>query len=234
MAIVNGASGDNILTGNDNEADIISGFEGNDWLRPKTHAVGGAADQCIGGTHTIADTIEVDASAETQGVDFSLTRVTSVSDRFNVIVSEVERMVYTGGSGSDIFRLAGAQGGIVNGGGGLGADTVVVDNSHLVTASTFTFASNMNLNGFQIFNMERVTLVSGSGDDKLIGGLSDDIFNGGQGNDTFVWTGGFDVYDGGLGVDLVDYSAVTSGGIALDLVNGRVRGPLGQRHAEKY
>jgi Ca2+-binding RTX toxin-like protein len=224
MAIVNGGSGDNILNGFDNEADILSGFDGNDWLRPKTHVIGGAADQVIGGNHSIADTIEVDASGETQAVTFRITGVTSVSDRYNVVVSEVERMVYTGGSGNDIFHLAGAQGGIVN--GGLGVDFLNANLGHLVTPITFTFASNMNFNGFQIFNMERVAFTAGSGNDRLTGGINNDILNGGLGNDTFVYTGGFDTYDGGAGVDLVDFSANTRG-VEVSLASGRAIDSLG-------
>ncbi|MGH6769591.1 MAG: calcium-binding protein [Xanthobacteraceae bacterium] len=232
MAIINGGPGDNLLNGFDNEADVISGNDGNDLMVPKTHVVGGAADQVIGGTHTLADTIRVWAMGETLGVRFSVTRITSDSDRYNVIVSECERVDFIGGSGDDFFDLSGAQGGVVD--GGAGQDVVDIDLANRVTPLTFVFnPTQINLNypnGFLIKNMESVSLTSGSGDDHLTGGASSDLLNGGLGNDTFVYTGGNDIYDGGAGIDLIDYGAVitplSGTGVTVNLAGGRALGPF--------
>lgn len=52
-----------------------------------------------------------------------------------------------------------------------------------------------------------------AGNDTLIGGLGNDVIKGGAGNDTFVITStadGRDSYDGGDGIDTIDYGAVTT------------------------
>ena len=53
-------------------------------------------------------------------------------------------------------------------------------------------------------------LSGGSGNDKLTGGAGNDIENGGDGNDTFkegASASGADTFNGGAGVDRVDYSS---------------------------
>ncbi|BAT58850.1 bifunctional hemolysin/adenylate cyclase precursor [Variibacter gotjawalensis] len=56
-------------------------------------------------------------------------------------------------------------------------------------------------------------LYGDAGNDTMIGGLGDDILKGGADNDTFIITStadGHDKYDGGAGIDTVDFSAVTA------------------------
>ncbi len=61
-----------------------------------------------------------------------------------------------------------------------------------------------------------------AGNDTLIGGLGNDTIKGGAGNDTFVITStadGRDSYDGGEGIDTLDYSALNTA-VNLTLKDG--------------
>ena len=62
------------------------------------------------------------------------------------------------------------------------------------------------------------TLLGGAGNDTLFGGDGDDSLNGGDGEDVLLADNGADIFVGGLGMDRVDYRAVTQA-MTIDLRN---------------
>ena len=119
-----------------------------------------------------------------------------------------------GGGGSD--TLSGMDGndlinvgtGNFNADGGAGTDTLILDLSnnfdavHLTFAATFTVTTAQTFgtaNGFEI-----LSVISGSGDDKIIGGAGNDTINAGLGRDTLtggagddhLFVGNLDIFSG--------------------------------------
>lgn len=68
-------------------------------------------------------------------------------------------------------------------------------------------------------------LNGGNGDDLLDGGTGNDTVIGGAGNDVFIGvdSGGADSYNGGAGIDTVDYNTAGAG-VTVDLVGGKSSG----------
>ena len=147
-----------------------------------------------------------------------------------------------GGQGDDSLRGEGGNdsidGGIGNDilNGGAGADTIdggdgidLLDFSEATNAVEVRLYTNSGaLNdaaGDSYFNIENV--VSGSGNDKLIGDTAANMLDGGEGNDFFSGREGNDTILGGLGADtmfgdagtdLIDYSTAT-GSVEVRLYN---------------
>lgn len=120
---------------------------------------------------------------------------------------------YVGGADADTLDYSAVTGGIaidlavgtaveLTVGAGIGADTLSEIEIVLGGAGDDTIAGDDNAN----------TLSGGGGDDSLFGGLGDDVFLG-------AGDGGNDTYDGGEGIDTVDFSGI-SDSIAADLLAG--------------
>lgn len=153
----------------------------------------------------------------------------------------------TGGAGNDIFNGGDGDDTLVAGAlttdgadiynGGAGIDVVsYAARSIGVTASIDGVANDGETGADELDNVKAdiEDLIGGSDDDiltgsalanTLTGGAGDDVLNGLAGNDTFdegSADSGSDTFNGGLGTDLVDYSArttaltVTMDGVAAD------------------
>ncbi|MGH6769590.1 MAG: calcium-binding protein [Xanthobacteraceae bacterium] len=223
----------NSLLGNDNEDDLLQGLDGNDLLRPLSQGPGGGSDVVDGGNHaqtalSFGDTLEVDVGAtfEFQTVNFSLTRITSVSGRYDVIASNIENVTFAGGSGDDVFDVRGAVKATIAGRNGI--DRLIVE----FASATANLNISLSDTGGGTFgavtysSIERLTATTGSGNDVLKGGSNADILIGGMGNDTFLGSSGWDTFDGGAGIDVVNYS-VASIPLFVDLANGRLTNDTG-------
>ena len=70
-------------------------------------------------------------------------------------------------------------------------------------------------------------VVAGSGADRLTGGPGADVLRGEEGDDVFLDLVGNDTIVGGAGADLLDLSAVATGGVAISLNGTADDGPLG-------
>jgi Ca2+-binding RTX toxin-like protein len=96
--------------------------------------------------------------------------------------------------------------------GGAGVDTV--DYSYWNGGGTYNLATGVaSFSGFyneQILNFE--SIITGAGNDNIIGNDLENRLEGGAGNDTLSGGGGQDYMDGGAGVDTVDYSYWNGGG----------------------
>ena len=96
--------------------------------------------------------------------------------------------------------------------GGAGVDTV--DYSYWNGGGTYNLATGVaSFPGFyneQILNFE--SIITGGGNDNIIGNDLDNRIEGGDGNDTLSGGGGQDYMDGGVGIDTVDYSYWNGGG----------------------
>lgn len=103
----------------------------------------------------------------------------------DVVVQNAEAFTVSLGEGNDTFT-------------GLGG---AISATHLVDGVTSLAAATADL-----------VIYGGAGNDTLTGGAGDDELYGGEGNDTFktdVADDGSDAYDGGEGVDTMDYSSRT-------------------------
>ncbi len=112
---------------------------------------------------------------------------------------------------------------------GVGAHTVTADNIEHVRIEMGTGGDTVNVSGD--FNgtdlsVSTITVTGGTGNDTVnASGLTSNhriVFNGGAGDDTFVSSnaGGNDTFAGGtdgLNGDTVNYSAITGGGVNVDL-----------------
>ena len=203
---VSGGDGNDTVTGDDGN-DIITGGNGNDLLY-----AGAGNDNVDGGDGN--DTITGDA-----GID------TLVGGGGNdTIYAGADNDIVDGGSGNDTLtgdagddRLTGGAGNdIVD--GGAGSD--IVDYSNATAAWTINLLTNTATSGAEtdtIYNIENV--VSGSGNDVIIGTAAANNLSGGAGNDVISGGGGNDIISGGIGTDRLvlaglqaSYSITTSGG----------------------
>jgi Ca2+-binding RTX toxin-like protein len=101
--------------------------------------------------------------------------------------------------------------------GGAGTDRLEIDRSDQALALVFDLFANgvtSMLDGTQLGSFEQMVFLSGSGNDDLAGGASDDLITTGAGNDRLTGRGGNDSLRGGAGADIMD------GGSGDDLLTG--------------
>jgi Ca2+-binding RTX toxin-like protein len=212
-------AGDDTVTGGA-QADTINTGDGNDVIDAKARPTlaGSGIDVVDGGDGT--DTLIVNASSESQSVFLSVGNaptfaVNSDSGNFDVDAYNMEKVKFTGGSGADSIST-GSFGGTVNGGGGI--DHWLADLGFLTNNLTFTLGATTAIAAAgltSITNIERIDLLTGSGNDTITGGARADLINTGDGDDTIDAKtrigGGVDVVDGGAGIDtlVVNAAAVT-------------------------
>ena len=203
LTVTMGAGSNDGETGeNDNVAadvEVLTGGGGDDTLTggaANNTLNGGAGDDTLNGGNG-DDTLNGDA-----GDDTFLSPAADGADAYN------------GGAGTDVVSYAGRSATVVasidavaNDGEDAELDNVKADIEDLIGGDG------------------NDTLTGSAGNNELTGGAGDDILNGGAGNDTFVAAAtddGADTFNGGTGVDTVDYSArtatltVTMGNAAAD------------------
>jgi Ca2+-binding RTX toxin-like protein len=127
-----------------------------------------------------------------------------------------------GKGGNDVITVTGGMD-AVNGGAEYfeGYDTLVVDYSAKTLAVT-TLAANAGYaagagDKVTMKNIERVSVMGGSGDDSLRGMDSRDTLLGGAGDDTLDGGDGGDTMEGGDGVDTVTYADFETKGEGVDV-----------------
>lgn len=162
------------------------------------------------------------------GFSFSKTLNITVTDAIEQIFGTEFADILNGGIGQDeIFGLGGDD--TLNGGdnidrlfGGAGRDTL---NGGAGNDTLLGETDDDTLNG----GAGNDALIAGSGNDTLDGGAGNDLHQGGDGNDIFLHNAGADEFVGGYfdgntfvdnGIDLIDYSAASSG-IDIDLAGAR-------------
>jgi Ca2+-binding RTX toxin-like protein len=230
-----GGTGNDTLTG-DGLANALSGGDGNDVLSGK-----GGADALDGG----AGRDRADYSEKNVGVQVILNGATFADVIVNGFIEDTIRNVedVTGGSANDNLDGDGFDNGFDGGGGadilsgrlgddtltgGAGNDTLYGDEGvdtaiySEKTAAVFVFlaggeAATVTVGGVAEDTIQAIeNIVSGSGDDVLVGDAEDNRLDGGVGNDalsgegggdTLIGGDGFDTMDGGDGSDTADYSA---------------------------
>jgi len=225
IALTTGAGNDTITGGT--RADTITTGAGNDTINAGKVIPGGAIDDVDGGAGI--DTLVVNAAAETLGMQlssggFPTFRVLSNSGNFAVDAYNMEKVNFTGGAGNDTINT-GNHGGRVNGGAGVDywlADLGAVATNIVFTLGTTTSIASAGLTG--IFNIERINLTTGGGDDSITGGARADTILTGAGNDTInagkvIPGGAIDVVDGGAGIDTLVVNAATET-LGMQLLSG--------------
>jgi Ca2+-binding RTX toxin-like protein len=221
ITLTTGSGNDNVTGGG--ESDSITTGAGNDLINAKTRMPGAAPLDFVDGGAG-ADTLIVDASAETLGVQLfagGAPRFSVRSDSGNVGVDafNVENIRFTAGAGDDVINTDTAAG-TVNGGAGVDhwqANLAALASNVAFTLGTTTAIAAAGLTS--ILGLERITLTTGSGNDNIVGGGRSDSITTSAGNDTIDAgariPGGlpFDFVDGGVGSDtlIVNASAETLG-----------------------
>jgi len=246
-----GGTGNDTLDGG-NDGDVLRGGAGDDSLRgdggevfSTTNRPVAGGDRLFGGAGN--DTIEggrdSDAISGGEGDDLIWGASLAINIDFvrdvidggsgNDTINGDEYDVILGGDGDDrIIQRAPGSNGIPYMDGGAGIDTLVLDLSAIGNV-TFVFAaggatvtpSTIGYGTFTYLRMEQVSILTGSGNDTLIGGDGADSLNGGTGgadrltggagNDTLAGLGGGSVLDGGDGDDRISGS-----GFAVTLLGG--------------
>ncbi|MEO7221546.1 MAG: calcium-binding protein, partial [Devosia sp.] len=124
------------------------------------------------------------------------------------LVGDGRDNVFIGGAGNDTFT---GSAGLDTLDGGTGSDTAHFGfKSRIEVTLNGATAATVTVNGVvedSIRNIEN--LISGSGDDKLIGDNEANSLAGSTGNDFLKGGGGFDTLNGGGGSDTADYSDKT-------------------------
>jgi len=188
MAIREGDAGNNSLRGT-NKSDVLSGLGGNDTLDAVSIQPGTAFDIVDGGEGN--DVLNIDATSETESVtllsgsnpSFALR---SLSGRFMLDAFSIERINIATGSADDFIWTGGRPGSVS---GRLGIDHWTADLSALTGDVVFDLRKPTNDivdGGFtlRVETIERITLTTGSGNDRIIGARQGDTIDGGEGNDT--------------------------------------------------
>ena len=162
------------------------------------------------------DSLTLDWSSKNgyQSGDLSNSSSFSAGDsriEYSVSASSIEVLSVTFGGGSGDFSIG--VGGVVTFDGGAGADgfaaylsTISASISFVLdqaAGSTSTFVGQ----GSTVKNVERVTILTGSGNDSLTGGALNDVLNGGNGNDVIDGGAGGDTLTGGGGLDTLSFAS---------------------------
>lgn len=203
--LTGGAEDDHFIGGAGD--DVLKGGAGDDIL----DAGAGSHDRVYGGSGF--DTALFDRHTDATGFSFDATDGSAVDSIENLEVvggSGHDRMTggaeadhFVGNGGDDIL-IGGAGDDVLDAGtggadwvdGGEGYDHALFDWSDRQTAVTFSTADGLFFTG-----IERLTVVAGSGADRLTGGAEADEFSGGAGRDVLKGGDGDDVLDGGTGAD---------------------------------
>jgi len=124
-----------------------------------------------------------------------------------------------GGDGNDTLST-GLGTDFADGGGSI--DLLIVDYSSLTTNISQT-ATVISTTGHQVAytGIERFQVTAGSGNDRLLGGVSADLLNGGAGNDTLTGGLGNDTLTGGGNADQFIFNNPNEGIDSIDFVSAQ-------------
>ncbi|CAN5514629.1 hypothetical protein BH10PSE7_BH10PSE7_01070 [soil metagenome] len=214
LSLATGTGNDEIIAGR--FIDNISTGAGNDLIDPGNHPLGFVAfDVATGGTGR--DTLRAHSPGDRQDILFYAGavgdwKIGSSTNLLYIVANGMERVDFLGGGGDDTFDITGAVGGSVNGYAFSqdkvrSVDHLIADFSGYKGRIDYSvFHNGTDLPGFNIANIDRITLTTGRGDDQVVGLYHQDIINTGAGNDTInprsKQVGGLgDVIDGGTGID---------------------------------
>ncbi len=215
LSLTTGGGNDTIVGGA--QADTISTGNGNDTIDAKTRPAAGASIDVVDGGLG-ADTLVVNAAAETQSVQFGVGNsptfsVRSTSGNFYVDAYSMELVKIATGAGADTINT-GNHGGTIDGNGSV--DLWIADLSGLTAGISFALGTTTAIAAAgltSILDIERLSLTTGSGNDTIVGGAQADTISTGNGNDAFDAKtrpsagAAIDVVDGGLGTDLLIVNA---------------------------
>lgn len=203
-----GAGNDSIVAGAGN--DVLIGGLGNDTL---DGGVGNDTAQYTGAAAIQVNLGYTTAQVTGQGTDLLLNieSVTTGSGN-DTLFGNAGANTLNGGGGSDSI-VAGSGNDVLIGGlgndtldGGIGVDTANFGGTAAIRVNLgLTTAQNTGHGTDLLLNIENV--VSGSGNDTLLGNALANNLNGGAGNDSLVGGGGNDVLVGGMGDDTMDGGA---------------------------
>jgi Ca2+-binding RTX toxin-like protein len=210
ISLKTGSGNDSIAAGR--FIDSISTGAGNDIVDPGKHPPGFIAFDFVDGGPG-RDTLRAYAPLDQADTYFYAGAIgdwsigSSPSQLFIKAVG-MERVDFHGGRGADTFDITGATGGAVNGGNAkTSIDHLIADFADYKGRIDYSvFDNGPHLPGFNIANVDRVTLATGSGHDQVVGLYHQDIINTGAGRDTInprsKEVGGLgDAIDGGAGID---------------------------------
>lgn len=215
-----GGSGNDKLAG-DVYNDTLNGGAGRDTL------YGSRSGDVLDGGDGV-DVWNADYSPSAGAIKITLTKAADANAVLGGIsgasVKNIERLVFTSGSGNDAISVGefaydddirtGGGNDTINAGmggsdyvhGGDGTDVGVFNWKNSTTDITVDSYWDDYSDGAGLFvnfdAVERFSLIGGAGDDQLAGDVADDTLNGGAGKDTLYGFSGIDKIDGDIGVDL--------------------------------
>jgi Ca2+-binding RTX toxin-like protein len=197
-----GSAFNDSLTGDAN-ANTLTGGAGNDTLNPGLNA-GGTVDLLDGGLGSDTASFAGNSASVTATLNGANDGTATVGGLAIATLRSIENL--TGGAGADILT-GDDNANVIEGGlgddaltGGAGIDTVSFSGSTPATVNLATLTAQATGWGTDtITGFENVR--TGLGADNVTGDANDNIFFDGGGNDT---------YNGGAGIDTLDYSAATS------------------------
>ncbi|MEM9048178.1 MAG: hypothetical protein AAGC92_05620 [Pseudomonadota bacterium] len=187
---------DRLIAGSGGAADALFGGDGNDYLDPAESRAGlgpTARDSVYGGSGV--DTLSLRRNGAGEHVDLAAGRYLAAGEGADNSPSRLQ---------SDRADIA------------ISIENVV---GTLFDDAIFGTSGINHLQGFDGNDLidgrvGRDSLEGGKGNDLLVGGTQSDTAFGGEGNDVFIGAravrGVSDLYDGGVGIDLVSYSALES------------------------
>ena len=197
LEAIDGTGGNDVLTGNVDEDDTLTGGAGND-----TYAFedGWGTDTIVENSGQGIDTL--DFSAVTTELVFTLHAdgTVSVTDGENNVdnVANIENLIGGSEKNTFIFEDGATLSGTIDGGAGSGN---VLNYANYTTGITVNLATGTATATAGISNIQKV--IGGWEDDTFIGSTNDDWFEGGAGNDILTGAGGADVLAGDDGDDIL-------------------------------
>jgi Ca2+-binding RTX toxin-like protein len=225
LLFVNGAAGNDIITGSDLVSLDLRGDAGDDTLNAgdagdtltggagKDTLNGGVGNDTlvISGTNDTLDVLNGGGGTDTIKVDgktaVTLAALDTVASSIEVWQGNSKELLGTTANNTiDLSNLTGVSG-LTFVDGGTGNDVI-----------TGTNAGSIDLRG----GAGDDTLNAGDAGDTLNGGAGNDTLNGGAGNDTFIGGAGADTIVGGGGIDTVSYAG--SAAVVVNLRTGFATG----------
>jgi Ca2+-binding RTX toxin-like protein len=203
---LDGGAGNDLLLGSGGDDTLIGGT-GNDTLKGAagddtfTWSTGDGNDIVDGGSHTVADTLDITNTGGATAFEVNVAAVgpnivpVTGTDATDILISAGTETIRADEIEDIVFNL------------GSNGDTVTITGDFSTTAldpTTITVnggTGNDEVNAAGITSGHRVVFNGNDGDDTFTSGAGSDLFDGGDGIDTYVATGAFSDYSIAVAAD---------------------------------
>ncbi|MGH2661904.1 MAG: calcium-binding protein [Actinomycetota bacterium] len=231
--VLNGAGGVDVLRGAGG-ADALLGGDGLDTAAYDSEGAGVMVDLQTGATGGAAAGDTLSGVENLTGSDFadSLTGDAGTNDLqggsgADTLAGGGGDDVIAGGAGADVLDEGAVPNGSDDLSGGTGVDTIVYGDrvTDIALSLNGNFDDGAAAEGDNA-NEDLETMVTGTGDDVLVGNDAGQRMESGPGDDFIIGGDGDDTLVAGPGTDTADYQGAT-GGVRVDLATGKALGGAG-------